>query len=92
MRRQGSGFGFLMLLVVLGIVAYVAMRNARSVAPAAIEIQQHNAKRREVNTEAVAPPDDAWNPTPPSKPSLQTVDEKTTEHSANVQDALSEAN
>jgi hypothetical protein len=99
MRRQGGGFGFLMLLVVLAIVAYVAMRNTRSVAPTAMEIQRHNQKRREVNAEAVAPDeaptsasDDSWNPTPPSRPSLETVDKNTTQHSANVQDALKQAN
>ena len=98
MRRQGGGFGIIMLLVVLAIIAYVAMRNTRSIAPAALEIQEHN-KRREVNAEGLAPnaaptsaSDDAWNPTPPSKPSLQTVDQKTSEHSADVKDALSQAN
>ncbi|HVQ35639.1 MAG TPA: hypothetical protein VMT33_06470 [Candidatus Bathyarchaeia archaeon] len=98
MRRQGGGFGIIMLLVVLAIIAYAAMRNTRSIAPAALEIQEHN-KRREVNAEGLAPnaaptsaSDDAWNPTPPSKPSLQTVDQKTSEHSADVKDALSQAN
>ena len=99
MRRQGGGFGVIMLLVVLAIVAYMAMRNTQSVAPAAMEIQRHNQKRREVNAEAIAPDaaptstsDDAWNPTPPSRPSLETVDKKTSEHSADVKDALAGAN
>lgn len=99
MRRQGGGFGFLMLLAVLAIVAYVAMRNAKSVAPQALEIQKHNQKRREVNAEAIAPDaaptsasDDAWTPAPPSRPSLETVDKNTTQHSTAVQDALSQSN
>ena len=88
-----------MLLVVLGIVAYMAMRNTRSVAPTAMEIQRHNQKRREVNAEAIAPDaaptsasDDSWNPTPPSKPSLETVDQNTTKHASDVKDALAGAN
>ena len=89
MRRQGGGFGILMLLVVLAIVAYVAMRDTRSVAPAAMEIQRHNQKAPEA---APATSQDAWNPAPPARPSLSTVDQKTTEHSAAVSDALSQAN
>ena len=88
-----------MLLVVLGIVAYMAMRNTQSVAPTAMEIQRHNQKRREVNAEAIAPDaaptsasSDSWNPAPPARPSLETVDKNTTEHSNNVADALDEAN
>jgi len=99
MRRQGGGFGIIMLLVVLAIIAYVAMRNTQSIAPAALEVQQHNKKRREVNAEGIAPDaaptsasDDAWNPAPPARPNLQTMDQKTTEHSADVKDALSQAN
>jgi hypothetical protein len=98
MRRQGGGFGIIMLLVVLAIVAWLAMRNTQKVAPEVLQIQEHN-KRREVNAEGIAPnatatsaSDDSWNPTPPSKPSLQTVDQKTSEHSADVKDALSQAN
>ena len=88
-----------MLLVVLAIVAFVAMRNTKSIAPTAMEIQKHNQQRRDVNAEAIAPDaaptsasDDSWNPTPPARPSLDTVDQKTTEHSGAVQDALSQAN
>ena len=98
MRRQGGGFGIIMLLVVLAIIAWVAMRNTRSVAPEVLQIQEHN-KRREVNAEGIAPnatatsaSDDAWNPTPPSKPSLETVDKNTTAHSAAVSDALKDSN
>jgi hypothetical protein len=98
MRRQGGGFGILMLLVVVAIIAYMAMRNARTVAPTAMEIERHNQARREVATDGAAPDTapaapngDAWNPTPPARPSLQTVDQKTSEHSATVQDALSQS-
>jgi hypothetical protein len=98
MRRQGGGFGIIMLLVVLAIVAYVAMRNTRSVAPEVLQIQEHN-KRREVNAEGIAPnatatsaSDDSWTPAPPAKPNLETMDQKTSAHSAEVKDALSQSN
>ena len=100
MRRQGGGFGIIMLLVVLAIIAWVAMRNTRSIAPEVLQIQEHN-KRREVNAEGIAPnatatsaSDDSWSPAPPAKPTsnLETMDQKTTAHTTDVKDALSQSN
>jgi len=94
--------GFVVLLVALAVVFFVAMRNFKTVAPSAIEIQKHNKDRearRDVKPEAygadaasTSQSGDAWNPTPPARPSLETVDQRTNEHSADVQDALSQAN
>jgi hypothetical protein len=102
MRKQGGGFGFVMLLVVLVIIFFAAMRNLNSVAPAAMEIQKHNKQRKagaEAQPEAYEPKTpstsasaDAWNPAPPARPSLSTMDERTTTHSNEVQSALSQAN
>jgi hypothetical protein len=100
MRRQGGGLGFLILLVVLVIVFFLAMRNFQSVAPAAMDIHKHNKQRKageEVQPETFEPKStsasaDSWTPAPPSRPSLSTVDQRTTEHSADVQSALSQAN
>lgn len=101
MRRQGGGFGFVMLLVVLAIVFFLAMRNFESVAPEAQAIQQHNAQRRAQDgavRDAAAPPAsssasaDSWTPSPPSRPNLDTMDQKTTQHSNEVQNALSQTN
>ena len=93
MRRQGGGFGFVVMLVVLVVIFYIAMNNFKSVAPAAVEIQKHNKARTAgqegTSTSASA---DSWTPAPPSRPSLSTMDERTSEHSASVQDALSQAN
>lgn len=97
MRRQGGGFGFVMLLVVMAIVFYIAMNNFRSAAPAALDIKKHNEARQAgepptqpaSSTSASA---DSWNPTPPARPNLGTMDQKTTEHSNDVQDALSQGN
>ena len=102
MRRQGSGFGFVVMLVVLAVIFYLAMNNFKTVAPEAMEIQKHNQARKagqEVQPESFEPKAtstsasaDAWTPTPPSRPNLSTMDQKTSEHSANVKDALSQTN
>jgi hypothetical protein len=102
MRRQGGGFGFIVLLLVLAAVFFIAMNNFKTVAPTAMELQKHNKDRngrREIQSEYVEPNDasasasaDSWTPAPPSRPSLETVDKNTSDHSAKVQDALSQAN
>jgi len=82
------------LLVVLAVVLYLAMNNFKATAPAAIAIQEHNKAR--AAGEQTTPPQstsasaDSWTPAPPSRPSLSTMDQKTSEHSDNVQDALSQ--
>ena len=102
MRRQGGGFGFVVLLLVLGVIFYIAMNNFKAVAPAALDIKKHNDARRagrEVHPEDSEPKAtstsasaDAWTPAPPSRPNLSTMDQKTSEHSAAVQEAASQAN
>ncbi len=92
----------MILLVVLAVVFYLAMSNFKSVAPEAMEIQKHNRARKagqDVRPEDLQPKPqstsasgDSWNPTPPSRPNLSTMDQKTSEHSADVKDALSQAN
>ena len=102
MRRQGGGFGFVIMLVVLAVMFYLAMNNFKTVAPEAMEIQKHNRSRRagqefqpdtsEPKGTSTSASADAWTPTPPSRPSLSTMDQKTSEHSAQVKDTLSQAN
>ena len=92
MRRQGGGFGFVVMLVVLAVILFIAMNNFKSVAPAAVEIQKHNKARkagREVTATSASA--DSWTPAPPSRPSLSAMDQRTSEHSAAVKDALSQA-
>jgi cytoskeletal protein RodZ len=92
MRRQGGGFGFVVMLVVLVIVFYLAMNNFKSVAPAAIAVQKHNEQRKSgEETSPPAPTDDSWTPSTPTRPNLSTMDKKTSEHSAAVQGALSQS-
>jgi hypothetical protein len=91
-----------MLLVVLAIVLYIAMSNFKSVAPAAVEIQNHNKARRagetvkpgstEPNTAGTSASADTWNPSPPSRPSLSKMDQQTSAHTSDVQNALSQSN
>lgn len=91
-----------MLLVVVAVIAYVAMRNWKAVAPEALEIQRHNAARaggHEVSPEAYEPggssapsSGDAWTESPPARPSLGTMEQRTDAHSAAIRDALKQAN
>ena len=102
--RRGGGFGFVMLLVVLALVFYAAMKNLQSVSPAALEIQKHNAARRtEAQTGVQAdPPEtpaastsssaDTWNPSPPARPNLSNMDAATSQHANDVKDSLSQSN
>lgn len=102
MRKQGGGFGFVILLVVLAVVFYLAMNNFKSVAPEAMDIKKHNDARKagqdarsgsgQPTTTSTSSNADAWNPAPPSRPNLSTMDQKTTEHAGAVSDALSQSN
>lgn len=92
MRRQGGGFGFVVMLVILAVVFYLAMNNLKTTAPSAIEIKRHNSERKAGQQEPASASTDAWNPAPPSRPSLETVDKNTSQHASDVGDALSQAN
>ncbi len=95
MRRQGGGSGFVVLLLVLAVVFYLAMSNFKSVAPEALEIKKHNDARKaglEPKQSSTSASADAWTPTPPSRPSLSTMDQTTSEHTTAVQEAASQAN
>jgi hypothetical protein len=101
MRRQGGGFGFVIMLLTLAVIFYVAMNNFKHIAPAAIDVKKHNTAReagQENAPEVEAPKNgspaasaDSWTATPPTRPNLSTMDKNTTEHSAQVKDALSHA-
>ena len=90
------------MMVILAVIFYLAMNNFKSVAPSAIEVQKHNDARRagrDVRSEQLQEDNpttsataDSWNPQPPVRPSLSTVDQKTSQHAGEVKDALSQAN
>jgi len=98
MRRQGSGFGFVILLVAMAVLFFIAMNNFKSVAPSALEIKKHNEQRAAQGTDPQPTPQstsasaDTWNPTPPARPDLSAMDQKTTQHANDVSDALSQGN
>ena len=89
------------MLVILAVVFYLAMNNLKMTAPSAIEIKRHNSARKagqdvhvedEAKQEPTSASADAWNPSPPARPSLETVDKNTSQHASDVGDALSQAN
>ena len=96
----------MVLLMVLAVIFFIAMNNFKSIAPSALDLQKHNKAgkaRRDIQSEYVEPTDtaagdsksasaDSWTPSPPSRPSLSTMDQKTSEHTAAVNDATSQAN
>jgi hypothetical protein len=41
MRGKGSGFGFVMLVIVLAVVLFLVARSWRQVAPAAMQVEPH---------------------------------------------------
>jgi hypothetical protein len=100
MRRQGSGFGFVLMLMVLVVIFFLVMNNFKSVAPTAAAIQKHNKARASgddplaqgSDPQTPAATADSWTPAPPSKPSLNTMDQNTSNHATAVQDTLSQAN
>ncbi len=87
MKRQGGGFGFVMLLVVVAIVMLLVARSWKSVAPDAIEvatpagpaaISDHG--EREAAAEARSG----------LLPNLQDMRRETGNHAQEVQDTLQE--
>lgn len=93
----------MVMLLVLAVIAFIAMNNFKSVAPAALEVQKHNKARKageDVRPEDFEPKNnpgtsgsaDAWTPAPPSRPSVSTMDQRTAEHTTAVSDALKQAN
>jgi len=92
-----------MLLVVVAIVLLIAAKNWKAVAPTALEIHKKATGRGPATTatepesyelESTSSPSssgDAWNPTPPSRPSLGTMEQRTSAHTSAVNEALKDA-
>jgi hypothetical protein len=99
MRRQGGGFGFVIMLVVLVVIFFLVMNNFKRVAPTAMEIKKHNDASKsgqDVTPEELEPKADsksasadAWNGSPPVRPNLSAMEQRTTQHTKAVSDALS---
>ncbi|MBZ5639497.1 MAG: hypothetical protein LAO51_12190 [Acidobacteriia bacterium] len=86
MRRQGSGFGFVMLLVVLAVVLYLASRAFKSTLPAAAAL----AKPSPAGQEATGsdPPQAGDSVRPSRLPDLKDVKRTTDAHAKQVRDAV----
>jgi hypothetical protein len=88
MRRQGGGFGFVMLLVVVAVVLFLAARNWKRVAPTAMEVSGDPA------TELSTAASDSGQPNggvPPVRPSLREMQQETSAHTDDVRDTLSKS-
>ena len=103
-RTGGGGLGFVMVLLVMAVIAFLTLRNWKAVAPEVKELREHNARdaaRRDVQPEKFSPDagaastsasDDSWNPAPPARPSLGTMEQRTTTQTDATKDALQQAN
>ena len=87
----------MVMLVILAVICYLAMNNFKSTAPSAMAIQRHNTSRKVgqdapvedgAKSQSTSASADAWNPSPPARPSLDTVDRNTSQHAGDVKDAL----
>lgn len=87
MRRQGGGFGVVMLLVVVAIVLWLTARAWKNLAPTAAEIRNPTASSHEAAKAGVPPSDN-----PPLRPSLRDMKQNTSAHTEGVEDALKQAN
>ena len=87
MRRQGGGFGFVMLLVVVAIVLYLAARNWQSTIPAAVEISKPGASTG--STLDSGSPNSGESV--PVRPSLSEMKSATDAHTADVRGSLDQA-
>lgn len=90
-----------MILVVMVVVLMIALKNWSAVAPTALDIKKHDDARRrgEAAPEGQAPNPastsssaDTWTPSPPSRPNLSAMEQRTDQHADAVKDALSQAN
>ncbi len=90
MRRQGSGFGLVMLVVVLAVVLFLATRAFRSTLPAARALATPSGEAAGATAGATptdAPPGDQ-SVRPSRLPDLRDVKKGTDTHAAQVRDAV----
>ncbi len=86
MRRQGSGFGLVMLVVVLAVVLYLAMRAFKSTLPAAQALAKPSTPASDAaSTDAPASGESVR---PSRLPDLRDVKQRTDAHAAQVKDAV----
>jgi hypothetical protein len=84
MRRQGGGFGVVMLLVVVAIVLYLATRSWRTALPTAAEMAAPATTAGGSGT-----PESGESP--PVRPSLREMKTATDSHTSAVSEGLEQA-
>jgi hypothetical protein len=85
MRKQGGGFGVVLLLVVVAVVLFLATRAWKQVLPTASEIANPSAP----DASKTATGEGASSgEVPPVRPSLREMDQRTSEHTDQVRDTL----
>src|SRR5262245_53289526 len=82
MRRQGGGFGFVILLVVVAIVLWLAAKNWQSTLPAAAEISKPGRPASTLDT----PPNSGESV--PARPNLSDMKNATDAHTSDVNRSL----
>lgn len=87
MARKGSGFGIVMLVVVLLVVLLLVARSWKKVAPTAIQISTPDG---EISVSTPGAEGVATNPG--GLPNLKQMQESTSSHLDEVEDALEQSN
>jgi hypothetical protein len=85
-RRQGSSFSFLLLLVVVAVVLFLAMRSLRSTLPAAEALAKPAPKAQENSEPATSQGGESGRPS--RLPDLKDVKRTTDAHAKQVRDAV----
>jgi hypothetical protein len=87
MRRRGSSFSFVLLLLVVAVVLYLATRSLRSTIPAAEALVKPSPKAQEAPEQA-APQQTGDSVRPSRLPNLRDVKQTTDAHANEVRDAV----
>ncbi len=86
MRRQGSGFGFVVLLVVLVVVLFLATRAFKSTLPAASSLAKPPSETGDPAAKGTSSGGESVRPS--RLPDLKDVKQRTDAHAAQVRDAV----
>ncbi len=86
MRRPGSGFGFVVLVVVLAVVLFLASRAFKSTLPAAQALKKPRTAASDAATTDTSQSGESIRPS--RLPDLRDVKQRTDSHASQVRDAL----
>jgi predicted lipid-binding transport protein (Tim44 family) len=86
MRRQGSGFGLVMLVVVLAVVLFLATRAFKSTLPTAQALGKPSSAADDAAATGTSSSGEAIRPS--RLPDLKDLKQRTDAHAAQVRDAV----